>query len=86
MDAETFASRRFDFLILGGGTAGLLLAARLSEDSQVNVGVLEAGGDHKDNPIVNIPGLNVSFQSASPFYSTAHLSPFPASRYTSAAY
>lgn len=33
----------FDFLIIGGGTAGLVLAALLSEDPNVRVGVIEAG-------------------------------------------
>ena len=35
----------FDYLIAGGGTAGLVLASRLSEVPNVFVGVIEAGED-----------------------------------------
>jgi len=35
--------RVFDYVIAGGGTAGLALAGRLSEDAAVSVAVIEAG-------------------------------------------
>jgi choline dehydrogenase-like flavoprotein len=58
---DDFVKTAFDFLVVGGGTAGLAVAARLSEDPRLTVGVLEAGpgalddGDDDDDAI-NIPG------------------------------
>lgn len=34
----------FDYVIVGGGTAGLTIATRLAEDPAVSVAVVEAGG------------------------------------------
>lgn len=43
--------------IIGGGTAGLTIASRLSEDPQTSVLVLEAGTDHSSDINVLAPGL-----------------------------
>lgn len=44
----------YDYVIVGGGTAGLALAARLSEDPSISVGVVEPGVTYKlSNPIIS---------------------------------
>ncbi|KAI0364110.1 GMC oxidoreductase [Pilatotrama ljubarskyi] len=51
------ANQTFDFVVIGGGTAGLTLAARLSEDPNVSVAVLEAGKAHfNDELVVSVQG------------------------------
>ena len=55
-----FAAINFDYLIVGGGTAGLAIATRLSENSHFTVGVIEAGGDNTEDPSILTPGLALS--------------------------
>ncbi|WP_326761626.1 GMC family oxidoreductase N-terminal domain-containing protein [Streptomyces phaeochromogenes] len=46
--------KMFDFVVVGGGAAGCVVAARLSEDPAHRVLLLEAGGE-ADRPLVRIP-------------------------------
>ncbi|KAJ3540564.1 hypothetical protein NM688_g6209 [Phlebia brevispora] len=63
--------RSFDYIIAGGGAAGLTLAARLSEDASKTVCVLEAGGANLNDPLILRPaGYGSHFGNRS--YDWAH--------------
>lgn len=47
----------YDYVVVGGGTAGLVVATRLTEDPNTRVLVLEAGENQLENPMINIPAM-----------------------------
>ncbi|KAH8819688.1 GMC oxidoreductase [Xylogone sp. PMI_703] len=55
-----FARHTYDFIVIGGGTAGLTLAARLTEDPDVTVGVVEAGQNRLVDPNILVPGRDLN--------------------------
>jgi choline dehydrogenase len=46
----------FDYVVVGGGSAGATLAARLAEASDLTVALLEAGGTDS-HPFIHVPSL-----------------------------
>ncbi|KFY28000.1 hypothetical protein V493_03134 [Pseudogymnoascus sp. VKM F-4281 (FW-2241)] len=54
---EEFLQHDYDFVVIGGGTAGLVVAARLTENANVNVGVLEAGPANIGDPMIMMPAM-----------------------------
>ncbi|EJD43390.1 GMC oxidoreductase [Auricularia subglabra TFB-10046 SS5] len=62
------AAKEFDFIVVGGGTAGCALAARLSEDANVQVLLLERG-PAITSWISRVPLLSMDFRRpSSPAY------------------
>lgn len=52
---DDFVSQSHDYVIIGGGTAGLCVAARLTENPEVTVAVIEGGANRMDDPQVSTP-------------------------------
>lgn len=55
LQSTTISALTFDYVIIGGGTCGLLLANRLSQDPNTTVAVIEPGQDVRNNPNVTDP-------------------------------
>ncbi|GMK58648.1 hypothetical protein CspeluHIS016_0600900 [Cutaneotrichosporon spelunceum] len=51
-DGASVNGQTYDYVIAGGGLAGVVLAARLSQDTSKTVLVIEAGQDESNNPNV----------------------------------
>ncbi|THH10909.1 hypothetical protein EW146_g8219 [Bondarzewia mesenterica] len=55
-DPLSFSRTAFDYIVVGGGTTGLAVASRLSDNPEIFVGVIEAGY-HKEDDKILIPGM-----------------------------
>jgi choline dehydrogenase-like flavoprotein len=58
------SSQTYDYIIIGGGTAGLTLANRLSENPSVSTLVIEPGESQLNNPnVTDISRLAYTYDS-----------------------
>ncbi|KAJ7154773.1 GMC oxidoreductase-domain-containing protein, partial [Mycena filopes] len=64
---QNFIDTDFDYIIVGGGTAGLPVANRLSEDPSVKVGILEAGLLIENDELIDVPG-KMAMNNGNPKY------------------
>ncbi|KAF8985982.1 hypothetical protein BDQ17DRAFT_1376345 [Cyathus striatus] len=56
-DPASILNHTFNYIVVGGGSAGLTIANRLTEDKQTTVLVIEAGDDLRNDPRTTDPGL-----------------------------
>ncbi|TFK71354.1 alcohol oxidase [Pluteus cervinus] len=56
-ELQTFCNIHFDYIVIGGGTAGLTIGSRLAENGKHLVAVIESGVDRANDALVTTPGL-----------------------------
>lgn len=64
----------YDYVIVGGGTAGLALATRLAENTSLRVAVIEAGGFYEEDfgNVSVIPALGLVYDNPAPLLTKAY--------------
>ncbi|RJE22102.1 Dehydrogenase [Aspergillus sclerotialis] len=51
------SNEEFDYIVIGAGIGGLVVASRLGEDGTKSILLIEAGPDLKEDPRIKTPGL-----------------------------
>jgi choline dehydrogenase-like flavoprotein len=54
---DEFLAQSYNYVVIGGDIVGLVIAARLTENPSVTVGVIEAGQNRMDNKRISTPCL-----------------------------
>lgn len=58
------STSQYDYIVVGGGTSGLVVANRLSELNNVTVAIIEAGGSVFNNSdVTDVLGYSLAFGS-----------------------
>lgn len=60
-DPASASGKTFDYIVVGSGTAGTAVAARLAENPDLTILTIEVGGDNRTNPevfnVLDFPNL-----------------------------
>lgn len=67
-DRVQLDANEYDYIVVGGGTSGLVVANRLSEDPSVSVLIVEAGDSVLTNPnVTSVDGYGLAFGTSIDF-------------------